>query len=517
MQKWFLRASAVALMAISFTSCKARMSADQQAAGLKFYGTDNQRAMMEFKSHLIIPQPANPDGDDINEVYKGKVLEQVKYLFAVFQWHKQFEAAKGIIGGAQKVVVTNVAKTPAADGGDDELRIDYTYTDIVDFEQSYLDQDIKTAKIPLPENPSTIYLDSWPDRVEKGPNFCTDPDYQSLGDFWYFWSPDRPDCPASFKDHLIYADATFKRLPNTTTTYPEYDRLGTPDLLKIYMAQGPFANVKDPKDIGNGIYQTEMQYFKTMGFKEDPKSDANHKLLVLTQDNGRRVELHTAFLNITHRLDTKGEFTDFVKEGLTEGDIFIYNGHSGLGGTLPVSRFGTAKNPLQLPSKYQIFFFDGCSTFAYYNSSYFALKKSASDPQGTKNLEIITTGLEALFQFNPSVSYKLVWHALNSDQPHTWQAVIDDLTKTVKDSNFSMAKYSPHYHVNGDEDNPTTPDAVRPNFNSMTVNVVPDKEPPTGGGGASTTGGGTSTTTGGGTTTTTGGDGGTTATGDGNN
>ena len=42
-------------------------------------------------------------------------------------------------------------------------------------------------------------------------------------------------------------------------------------------------------------------------------------------------------------------------------------------------------------NNYQIYYFNGCSTYAYFNSMYFTAK-----PGGKKNLEIITSGLPTL-------------------------------------------------------------------------------------------------------------------------
>jgi hypothetical protein len=75
------------------------------------------------------------------------------------------------------------------------------------------------------------------------------------------------------------------------------------------------------------------------------------------------------------------------KRGIKTSDVFVYNGHSYIGyGPLDPSRFSAS----DFPSSYQILFIDGCVSFNYYEKDYFPLKSG-----GTKNLELITNGLEA--------------------------------------------------------------------------------------------------------------------------
>lgn len=75
------------------------------------------------------------------------------------------------------------------------------------------------------------------------------------------------------------------------------------------------------------------------------------------------------------------------KQGIKRGDVFLYNGHSYIGaGPLDPNRFTKA----DFPSSYQILFIDGCVSYNYYEKDYVPLKEG-----GTKNLDLVTNGLEA--------------------------------------------------------------------------------------------------------------------------
>jgi hypothetical protein len=75
------------------------------------------------------------------------------------------------------------------------------------------------------------------------------------------------------------------------------------------------------------------------------------------------------------------------KNAIKNSDVFLYNGHSFIGfGPLDPKNFTKA----DFPSSYQILFIDGCVSYNYYEKDYIPLKEG-----GTKNLDLITNGLEA--------------------------------------------------------------------------------------------------------------------------
>ena len=75
------------------------------------------------------------------------------------------------------------------------------------------------------------------------------------------------------------------------------------------------------------------------------------------------------------------------KKAIKAADVYLYNGHSYIGsGPLDPTNFSAA----DFPKSYQIFFVDGCVSYNYYEKDYIPLKAG-----GTRNLELITNGLEA--------------------------------------------------------------------------------------------------------------------------
>jgi hypothetical protein len=71
--------------------------------------------------------------------------------------------------------------------------------------------------------------------------------------------------------------------------------------------------------------------------------------------------------------------------------VFLYSGHSRVGG-LDLEYMGDQiGSPIKMnDSQYQIYGFFGCSSYSYYNLSYFSAKPS-------KNMEILTNGVTGSF------------------------------------------------------------------------------------------------------------------------
>jgi hypothetical protein len=83
-------------------------------------------------------------------------------------------------------------------------------------------------------------------------------------------------------------------------------------------------------------------------------------------------------------------------------------------------------------SQYQIYGFFGCSSYSYYNQSYFAAKASDGDPDGTKNMDIITNGVTGSFGSMTDFTIKTLSPILNWSARGTrtsWQQIMNSYSK----------------------------------------------------------------------------------------
>lgn len=473
--KKFLIAALSTLLA--FSGCKTASKDD--SSDVKFYGYDNQRFQLQFENSFLM----DPTTDDT--VVMDEAFLSLKYLFGVFQWHNQFISHKGI--PHKNPAIKIISRTEVEENGIKKLKISYKFDDVVVFGKELKKERIDfwmpkdrcsiynkgiDPKEANPANESCNGVKSKPAEGKEDPkNLCTDDGYNSEGDFWYFWNPDKIGCPAAFKDSLNKVAATFKAIPNTLNKYPMFGKLGTPGKSGaqgkrlIYITHGVDKNY-EATDVGYQAFMGSVSELTALGFKEGKKiEDGDQGKHWILEMNALEYDIEVHIGLIKNRIYANGKlinnklFLDFVRDGLSNADVFIYNGHSGLGGSLPPSKFA----PLTLPQKYQVFFFNGCSTFAYYNDNYFEKKKEATGKPGSESLEIVTSGLESYFGIQPFVTASLINDLMIIPKHPKWETIITNLYQQTsklrygdkKQWQMDPKKYSAQYQVNGDEDNPS--------------------------------------------------------------
>jgi hypothetical protein len=126
-----------------------------------------------------------------------------------------------------------------------------------------------------------------------------------------------------------------------------------------------------------------------------------------------------------------------IVKAFREDDIIAYDGHSGLGGNLDLNLLPQFK----FNSNYQIFFFNGCSSYPYFNAKYFAAK-----PGGKSNLDIITSGLPTLTSTSVTNMTAFLTPFVKGHLP-SWQTIMN----RIEASNGEEETYL--MGVNGDEGN----------------------------------------------------------------
>ena len=141
-------------------------------------------------------------------------------------------------------------------------------------------------------------------------------------------------------------------------------------------------------------------------------------------------------------------FHHFLRDAMENASVFIFDGHSGLGSNLDLPKIeGMNGFSIRPPkSRYQIYFFNSCSSYTYYNSAFFSRKRSDADPLGTKNLDILANGLATYFSTIGESNMELVkavdaWAAGRPGKSY------QELAAAIDTDNL--------FGVNGDEDNPT--------------------------------------------------------------
>lgn len=335
--------------------------------------------------------------------------------------------------------------------------------------------------IYLPANPDEIYKASLVTESGKKKNVCTDEKYNGEEDFGYFWAPWKTDeCNKILKEgkHYYKIAADIKRIRNTDRTYPEYNRMVHPDPkdgvptihVSVLVGMDNPANGKDPwrsSDLNAKSYKTivttlrDKMGYEEVGFPADYKRSIlggrrlrGHFERWVKEKTKRGVRIVTDFFFGPSGIDqASGAFHYFLRVALFKIPLTIYDGHSGLGGHLDlewIERIRKQADPgFQFefdPSLYQVYFFNSCSSYTWYNTIFFHRKSKSGEDHDSSNLEVLNNGLPSAFESEtglPNTNLELIravdaWAEM--ERTYTYQELADKIDR----HNL--------FGVNGDED-----------------------------------------------------------------
>jgi len=137
------------------------------------------------------------------------------------------------------------------------------------------------------------------------------------------------------------------------------------------------------------------------------------------------------------------------RRALQTSDIVIYNGHSYIGfGPLDPSRYSAS----DFPDSYQIFFFNSCVSFNYYEKDFFKMH-----PGSTADLDMVTNGLESWVDGSGPAVGRFVGALLNGKQ----MSYKDLLVETAKGAPSTDQGIDALRVVDGEVDNQFKPSSTK--------------------------------------------------------
>ncbi len=411
----------------------------------RFYSPSAHEAQLKFNYSVELYKTSQPRETE----FKTAIDKQLSFLFGAFSNQNRQAVPKGDhtfqILKAQQVNSTT-------------WRADYTYSGRI-----LISQGSNTYSFFLPIRPYEIWVKSLANN-SNNPYPCTDSQHPQEGYFWYFFNPKAYGC--NLKENVDYfsVQGQLQFLQNTKLTFPEYERLFvngelTFDILFGMDNSSLDWNPRSSKDLSAQSYRQMKSVLSQWGYKgrvwtaEELQSFFGKLGYYNQMPFVEQLAKITPKGKVTYRIffgpstiyDGMG-FQKFLSNSLMNSSIMLYAGHSGLGEYLNLDLIHSHSN-LKLhanQNRYQIYFFNSCSSYPYYNSQYLNLKRTTTDPLGTKNLDIITNGLSTLFLSIAPSSLTLM------------QAVESYSTFGVKMSYQDMMKKGDSNNligINGDEDN----------------------------------------------------------------
>jgi hypothetical protein len=417
----------------------------------KYFGARSTEATLTFVASIEVTTDTPLNITVLNgtsakaEAIREKVNYQLDFLIGHFQSESFIASYKypGVLGDKSKFKFISVGQKI----GSSQI-LNYQFKGKTVFHTKVFEKS-NNVSIPLrlPHNPATFYKKG----MVNGINTCTDDHYNSEGDLFYFWDPDKKGCPLKGNAiDVLRVSGTLERLPNTASTYPEYDRLYKSDELKISVFLGYIddPSVSGTKDDGYLTYKELEQELKGFGYEITEQKNFKKINYSTTLEKkfrnqlGKTQKVIISILLSDSSVGVKDEtFIKYFSQALVDSQLVAYDGHSGLGGNLEYDRFSS----LKLPNFYQIFFFNGCSSYPYFNQMYFNQK-----PAGKKNLEVITAGLPTLTSTSTSNMLAFLNPFIHG-RIHSYQTLMRGLEKSNgEESSYLMG-------VNGDEDNKFKP------------------------------------------------------------
>lgn len=317
-------------------------------------------------------------------------------------------------------------------------------------------------ELVLPKRADYLGLDEFTDKYKED---CVDWGAHDVdsGSMWYYYRPQRSGC-ALAPEHVVRLTAAVTVSPeNTTGKYPEYHEVWKDDSLDVVAIFGKYEDgATTSADAGISAYNRFLAGVKqTLGtglttvpatVPSNPGVSMPDVTFTKTYADGRTVTI-TALL--VDNVRTAGPSFDTRYNALSlTADMIFYNGHAGLGSNVRA----LANKGQFVAGKYQIFFMNGCDTFAYVDGA-LAQKKAAlnpDDPNGTKYLDMVTNAMPSFFSEMPTASMAFVKALLAKDAPMKYEDIFAGIDSdevvvvTGEEDNVYVPGYDPDEENGGE-------------------------------------------------------------------
>jgi len=281
------------------------------------------------------------------------------------------------------------------------------------------------------------------------------------GSMWYYYRPHRYGCQLADEDVFRFQAAVEISDENTTGKYPEYHKIWEDDTLEAVVIFGKNErHATSNSDAGIRAYNQFVGYMKSTlpsnqtTIPEDVPSSPGAAVpdVTFTATIDEQHEVKVVVLLIDGVQYTGSEFNERYESLTPTADLVMYFGHSGLGANIRA----LARKGEFVEGQYQIYFMNGCDTFAYVDSSLADAHSAVNpdDPEGTKYLDMMTDAMPALFHMNASNGRTLVKALMSYDDPYSYEKIFDGIDdyQVVIVTGEEDNVYTPGYDPNGGDD-----------------------------------------------------------------
>lgn len=263
------------------------------------------------------------------------------------------------------------------------------------------------------------------------------------GNFWYYYRPLASGCALADPTHNIDRrlvtkfDMTFSPSSEQTNgKSPEYGKVWEDGALVVTAIFGKNEPEDDPNyDAGTSAYnELYSDLIETYGLpvssvpsglgEKAPGPKLDRVELVFETPNGK---LDVGLLLVDGIRAMNQEQTDFYNRRSRNSDFISYNGHAGLGANIrALARLGSF-----IPNQYQIFFVNGCDTFAYVDNSLRDIHHKLNPDFGpNKFFDLITNSMPSYFGSNADGNLTIIKGLLG--QKSTYRQILSNIDSIQK-------------------------------------------------------------------------------------
>ncbi|MBX3264011.1 MAG: PPC domain-containing protein [Labilithrix sp.] len=398
----------------AFAGCAADSAGDEEATDEGAFSSDQATLLdFEFDGSLVTDSSWND---------KQTIQDQLLYTIGHLNAQKS-------VGRLDTLELTNITKTNV--GGKIEIRY-HAKLPVAWGSKTNLPA---TYEFKLPKDVSFSGQQAF---TEAHKHTCVDWAAHDVdtGSMWYYYRPARSGCQITDAEVVkVTATATRSTL-NTTGKYPELHKVWEDDRLEVISIFGKNEATGGASDVGVSAFNSFVRMMKTRlggaqlstepaNVSDRPGPDVKDVTVEGTLPDGKKVKV-TALL--VDAITSVWAGFDARYESLTPtADLIMYNGHAGLGQNVRA----LARKGRWLPGKYQMFFMNGCDTFAYVDGSLAQTRAALNpdDPSGTKYMEFITNAMPSYFHSMAAASTAMVNGLLEIEQPKTYDKIFENIDR----------------------------------------------------------------------------------------
>ncbi|MBS2016695.1 MAG: PPC domain-containing protein [Deltaproteobacteria bacterium] len=285
-----------------------------------------------------------------------------------------------------------------------------------------------TYELVLPRDNSFAGIQAF---TEKYKHDCVDWGAHDVdsGSMWYYYRPKKSGCSIPDAEVVKVTATATKSALNTTNKYPEYHKVWEDDRLEVVAIFGKYENGGGAGVSGFKNFLSTIKGALGAGVVQTPAeigADAKDVQFEATLADGKKVKVVALLVDAI--TSTWPGFQQRYEALTPTADIIAYNGHAGLGQNVrALARMGK-----WVSGKYQMFFMNGCDTFAYVDGSLAQTRASLNpdDPTGTKYMEFVTNAMPSFFSSMPNASTALVKGMLSYAQPKTYDQIFENIDRS---------------------------------------------------------------------------------------